>query len=64
VGIFLIDTFMTEMKQQGYKKVISLTANPRLESLYDFLGFETGCPLELEPRQALSPGKKMFIKRL
>lgn len=64
VGIFLINTFMTEMKQQGYKKIISLTANPRLESLYGFLGFETGCPPELEPRQALSPGKKMFVKRL
>ncbi len=64
VGVFLINAFMAEMKHQGFEKIVSLTANPRLESLYAFLGFETNCPPGLVNRQARSPGKKMFIKRL
>ena len=64
MGIFLINAFMDEMRHQGYDKIISLTANPRLESLYTYLGFEIRCPPGLEPRQARSPGKKMFLKNL
>lgn len=64
VGIFLINAFMAEMKNQGFRRIISLTINPRLEGLYNFLKFKSGCPPELEPRQARSPDKKMFIKQL
>ena len=64
VGVFLINAFMAEMKKQGFEKIVSLTANPGLESLYASLGFETGCPPGLEPRQALSPGLTMFVKSL
>jgi hypothetical protein len=52
------------MKHQGFDIVVSVTANPRLESLYTLLGFENGCPPGLEARQARSPGKKMFVKHL
>ena len=64
VGVFLINAFMDEMRHQGFDKIISLTANPRLESLYTFLGFDIRCPPGLEPRQARSPDKKMFLKHL
>ncbi|MBW2592882.1 MAG: GNAT family N-acetyltransferase [Deltaproteobacteria bacterium] len=64
VAVFLINAFMAEMKNQGFKNVVSLTANPRLEDLYTFLKFKTGCPPGLELRQARSPDKKMFVNRL
>jgi N-acetylglutamate synthase-like GNAT family acetyltransferase len=64
VGVFLINAFMDEMKHQGVDTVVSVTANPRLESLYALLGFKNNCPPGLEARRTQSPGKKMFVKHL
>ena len=64
VGLFLIDAFMAEMNRLGYKRIVSLTSNPRLVALYDFLEFERAGPGELEGRQKRSPGKNMFLKYL
>ena len=39
VGVFTVQSFMVRMQQQGYKRLISLTNNPRLKHLYQTLGF-------------------------
>jgi len=64
VGVFLINAFIEEMKQQGVKQLISLTSNPRLEALYDSMGFELAGPGEFSTRQAQSPTRKMYVKTL
>jgi hypothetical protein len=63
VGIFTVNSFMAEARRRGYTRVISLTRNPRLQSLYRAMGFVGPCSLpEYAVRQALSPGTPMFIK--
>jgi len=62
VGVFTIKAFIAEARRRGYKRVISLTQNPRLQSLYQSLGFIRLTPAEYAGRQAESPGIPMFVK--
>jgi predicted GNAT family N-acyltransferase len=60
VGVFTVNAFLKEMARSGFKKVISLTNNPRLQSLYGHLGFVRESLPRYAGRQALSPGVSMF----
>jgi ribosomal protein S18 acetylase RimI-like enzyme len=52
------------MASKGYVRFISLTNNPRLQTLYRSLGFtKTKEPL-FQQRQKASPGVAMFLKEL
>lgn len=62
VGVFIVNAFIGEMLRQGYHRFISLTNNPRLESLYKMLGFERKSPPEYHRRRMQSPYVKMFVK--
>jgi amino-acid N-acetyltransferase len=62
VGVHTVKSFMALMQSQGYTRFISLTNNPRLESLYSRLGFVQESRPEYEARQAWSPDVKMFFK--
>lgn len=62
VGVHTVKSFMASMKAQGYTRFISLTNNPRLEALYNQLGFVQESRPEYRHRQAQSPDVKMFCK--
>lgn len=64
VGVFTVKAFIGEMRQLGYRRVISLTKNPRLQKLYLTLGFRRETPAAYRPRQDRSPGVPMFVKDL
>ena len=64
VGVHTVKSFMDLMKGQGYTRFVSLTNNPRLEVLYDQLGFVQESPPEYRQRQAQSPDVKMFFRQL
>jgi hypothetical protein len=52
------------MAQQGYRDMISLTRNPRLQALYRKLGFAEGPRARYARRLAGSPGATLFHKPL
>ncbi len=62
VGVHTLKSFMALMKTQGYTRFISLTNNPRLEVLYNQLGFVRESRPEYRRRQEQSPDVKMFCK--
>lgn len=62
VGVFTVTAFEEEAKRVGYKRIISLTNNPRLHSLYTQLGFRQNDLPEYAARQAASPEVDMFYK--
>jgi len=62
VGVFTVNAFMEEARRRGYQKIISLTKNPRLQSLYLSLGFLRHSPPQYAERQARSAGTPMFVK--
>jgi predicted GNAT family N-acyltransferase len=62
VGIYTVNAFMQTMTAQGYSRFISLTKNPRLQSLFLHLGFVEKSPPEYSGRQSESPDVKMFFK--
>ncbi len=62
VGVHTVKSFMALMKSQGYTRFISLTNNPRLEALYNQLGFVQESRPEYRQRQDQSPDVKMFCK--
>lgn len=64
VGIFTVNSFIQEARRRGYRKIISLTKNPRLQSLYIKLGFLRQSPDRLTKRQARSKGTPMYIYRV
>ncbi len=64
VGVFTIQAFIDTMRQQGFKKCISLTNNPSLKKLYQTLGFEPTARPEYRKRQKESPGVSMFFKEI
>ena len=64
VGVFIVNAFIAEMIQKGYRRFISLTNNPRLQTLYYKLGFVQQSPPEYHARQEQSPRVKMFFKEL
>lgn len=62
VGVFTVNAFIEAMVAQGYFRFISLTNNPKLQSLYRALGFVPKSPPQYKERQKQSPYVKMFIK--
>ncbi len=61
VGVFTIRSFVEESRLRGYRRIISLTKNPRLQALYQAIGFARRSPSEYTARQAQSPGTPMFV---
>jgi N-acetylglutamate synthase-like GNAT family acetyltransferase len=64
VGVFTVGAFEREARGLGYRRMISLTNNPRLQTLYGWLGFERKSPAAYADRQRLSPDVAMFVKEL
>ncbi len=62
VGVFTVKAFIAEARNRGYQRIISLTKNPRLQTLYRSLGFVRQAPAEYAKRQTQSPGVPMFVK--
>ncbi len=62
VGVFTVNAFIIEARRQGYRHIISLTRNPRLQSLLSRLGFALQSGDLYAKRQALSPSTPMYIK--
>jgi amino-acid N-acetyltransferase len=60
VSVYLITAFIAEMKRQGFHRIISLTNNPKLATLYEKFGFVRDTPQDLIFRQEQSPNVKMF----
>lgn len=61
IGLFLINMFLQEMRQQGFHEIISLTNNRKLGKLYDTLGFQQTTARRFQDRQQKSPGVRMFF---
>jgi amino-acid N-acetyltransferase len=61
VGVFTVNAFIDEARRRGYRSIISLTKNPRLQSLYLSLGFVRQSPARFAERQARSAGTPMFV---
>jgi amino-acid N-acetyltransferase len=61
VGFFLIKSFVDLVKKEGYKRVVSLTRNPKLKNIYCSVGFEEKTPDDLQHRKAKSPDVPMFV---
>ena len=64
IGVFTVTAFEGEAKRMGFGRIISLTNNPRLHSLYTQLGFRQGDPPEYGARRASSPEVTLFYKDL
>jgi N-acetylglutamate synthase-like GNAT family acetyltransferase len=64
VGVFTVRAFIAEARRRGYKRIISLTKNPRLQTLYQSIGFVRQTPVKYAERQAQSPGVPMFVNVL
>lgn len=62
VGVFTVNAFVQEARRRGYTTVISLSRNPRLQRLYQRLGFIRNSPSRYAARQAQSPDTPMFVK--
>jgi N-acetylglutamate synthase-like GNAT family acetyltransferase len=60
VGVFTVEAFMENAKQQGFTRFISLTNNPALKKLYEKLGFVQCTQSQYPVRQAQSPGVQMY----
>ena len=64
IGVFTVNAFEDEVKQTGFSRIISLTNNPRLHSLYTQLGFKQGDLPEYSARQASSPEVALYYKEI
>ena len=62
VGVFTVNAFIVEARRRGFTRIISLTRNPRLKTLYLAMGFVQRSPREYADRQADSPGTPMFVR--
>lgn len=62
VGVYTVNAFIDRMAIEGYRRILSLTNNPRLQRLYRRLGFLEECPETYGERQRRSPGVGMFHK--
>lgn len=63
VGVFTINAFVEKMKENGFRRFVSLTNNPNLQKLFLSLGFVQETRPEYRDRQASSPDVKMFFKQ-
>ena len=61
IGVFTVNSFIAEARKRGYQRIISLTKNPRLQTLYRNLGFVRQSPRQYAERQARSAGTPMFV---
>lgn len=61
IGLLLIQSFMAQMKADGFARVVSLTRNPKLARMYLDMGFRQQSPPELKFRQDQSPGVNMYL---
>ena len=61
VGVFTIKAIIQESIHQGYRRFISLTNNPRLQRLYEMMGFFRSSRPEYSARQAASPNVTMYF---
>ena len=61
VGVFTVKAFIRESIHQGYHRFISLTNNPRLQRLYEMLGFSRCSKPEYKVRQSASPDVAMYF---
>jgi len=64
VGVFTVTAFVEKMRCRGYRRIISLTRNPRLTALYRSLGFTRGVPPSCEKRRRQSPRSEMYFLNL
>ena len=64
VGVYTVNMFLQTMAAEGYTRFISLTKNPRLQALFECLGFVESSLPEYSKRRSESPGVKMFFKSL
>lgn len=62
VGAYTVNAFEDEARQKGFKRIISLTNNPRLHALYNQLGFKQGDLPGYSARRASSPDVALFYK--
>lgn len=60
VGVYAVDAFMKTMTGQGYTHFISLTNNPRLQALFQQIGFRQESLAQYTHRQNESPDVPMF----
>lgn len=64
VGIFTVQQFMHTMQQQGFRRFVSLTNNPKLRRLFLSLGYAEPAPDTLPQRRQASPGVALFLKEI
>jgi N-acetylglutamate synthase-like GNAT family acetyltransferase len=64
VGVYTVNAFAEMAGRMGFRRIISLTNNPRLQVLYKRMGFEQKSLPEFARRQAESPGVAMFHKTI
>jgi amino-acid N-acetyltransferase len=64
IGIFTLQQFMQTMQQQGFRRFISLTNNPKLKGLFLALGFSEPDPDLFAERRNASPGVSLFLKEV
>ena len=64
IGVFTVNAFENEVIKTGFSRIISLTNNPRLHSLYTQLGFKQGDLPEYSARRASSPEVALYYKEL
>ena len=62
IGVFTVNAFEDEARHTGFNRIISITNNPRLHSLYTQLGFRQGDLQEYAARRASSPDVALFYK--
>jgi amino-acid N-acetyltransferase len=61
VGVYTVEAFLSVMGDRGYRRVISLTNNPRLAALYRRMGFAPTSDSAYAERQKRSPGVQMYL---
>ncbi len=61
IGLFLIQSFVELAEKQGYKRIISLTRNAKLQKIYQSFGFKQKTPEDLENRKEQSPEVPMYV---
>ncbi|WP_028585572.1 GNAT family N-acetyltransferase [Desulfogranum mediterraneum] len=64
IGVFTVRAFEAEARRLGFKRIISLTNNPRLHALYLQLNYQQGSLPEYAARQAASADVAMFSKTI
>ena len=64
IGFFLVDSFIKSMRSEGFKRMVALTNNPKLQDLFLSIGFKPESLRELRGRQADSKGVQMFHQQI